>query len=70
MSVLILGSLIRIISWYLSAEKWKNRKYGIAARFDDRKILEQRYLDDYDIKVSEQATKSEANYYIQGGGEL
>ena len=31
------------------------------ARFDDRKILEQRYLDDDDIKVSEQASDNEDN---------
>ena len=30
------------------------------ARFDDRKILEQRYLDD-DINVNEQATDNEDN---------
>ena len=31
------------------------------ARFDDRKFLEQRYLDDDDINVIEQATGNEDN---------
>ena len=33
----------------------------IIARYDDRPILEQRFLDDDDIKVSEQATDTEDN---------
>ena len=31
------------------------------ARFDDRKILEQRFLNDDDINVNEQATDNEDN---------
>ncbi len=34
----------------------------IIARYDDRPILEQRFLDDDDIKLSEQATDNEDNW--------